>query len=321
MQLWMKFSPYTGCKIGVRCRHLLQCISCQHHSTQHNAQLYSLITLCRVQSYACASISPKRIPQACIPSIEKHHSFHTHMNQNSLPPHHSIITRRSRTQTAAENDEVTFENLFSDTNRQRVIDHLDTVKPARSSEMMGVKTAGKTSAVLVPLCMVDGEPSVLFTLRSSSLRSHRGEVSFPGGIQDETDQHHVHTALRETFEEIGLNPRYFDVWGTMIPTPSSKKGGYMAYPVLARYTKNLDLNRLTINRDEVEDVFTCSVRELCEGGKVRVGSTQFRSGPGYTLPVYLGTPHRIWGLTAIILHQVLTLLAPGLYTYTIRHVA
>ena len=70
---------------------------------------------------------------------------------------------------------------------------------------------------------------------------------------------------------------------------------------------------------QVEEVFTCPIRDLCD--RSRAGSTQFRTGPGYTLPVYLGAPYRIWGLTAIVLHQTLTLIAPGLYTHKIRHVA
>ena len=73
---------------------------------------------------------------------------------------------------------------------------------------------------------------------------------------------------------------------------------------------------------QVEEVFTCSIQDLCgASGKVKVGSTQFRTFPGYTLPVYDTPSHRIWGLSAIILHQVLTVLAPGLYTFKVKHVA
>ena len=84
--------------------------------------------------------------------------------------------RNVHMQSTTVKEEVTLENIFSDSNRQRVQDQLHTVKPVRSLEMMGVKKQAKVSAVLVPLCMVGREPSVLFTLRSSSLRKHRGEV-------------------------------------------------------------------------------------------------------------------------------------------------
>ncbi|KAL8582412.1 hypothetical protein ACOMHN_067063 [Nucella lapillus] len=271
----------------------------------------------------------------CRPLLTHHHHTPSLSTSPHEKPHSRQLTNRNKastlhqpsiqfhTQTASEKQksELTFENILSDANRRRVSERLGTVKPVRTLEMMGVRRVEKVSAVLVPLCVVGGEPSLLFTLRSSALRKHRGEVSFPGGNQDESDIDHVHTALRETFEEVGLNPRHFEVWGTLIPSPNRHKKGYMTYPVLARYTKDLHLDDLVINRDEVEEVFTCSIRQVCEGGKVKAGSTQFRTGPGYTLPVYVGAPHRIWGLSATILHQGLTLIAPGLYRHRVRHVA
>jgi hypothetical protein len=72
---------------------------------------------------------------------------------------------------------------------------------------------------------------------------------------------------------------------------------------------------------QVEEAFSVPIRDLCDGGRMRFGSTQFWTGPGYTLPVYLGGPYRIWGLSAVIMHQTLHLIAPGLYTYKINHVA
>ncbi|XP_070207859.1 uncharacterized protein [Littorina saxatilis] len=224
---------------------------------------------------------------------------------------HGLCSQSARTEK-----DLTVNTVFSDSNRRRVVRQLHTVNPVRTIEM---KNKAKVAAVLVPFCMVDHEPSVLFTLRSSSLRQHKGEICFPGGNQDDHDLDHIHTALRETFEETGLNPRHFDVWGTVTPTPSRQKGGTVVYPVLARYTQDLDLDTLTLNTEEVEEVFTVSVSELCDASKT--GSTQFRTGPGYTLPVFLAGPHRIWGLTAVILHQTMTLIAPVLYTHRIRHVA
>jgi 8-oxo-dGTP pyrophosphatase MutT (NUDIX family) len=61
------------------------------------------------------------------------------------------------------------------------------------------------SAVLVPLYDDGGEVHVVMTRRSPHLRKHRWEVSFPGGRSDETDDSLWHTALRETYEEIGLD--------------------------------------------------------------------------------------------------------------------
>ncbi|XP_021120152.1 nucleoside diphosphate-linked moiety X motif 8 isoform X1 [Heterocephalus glaber] len=74
------------------------------------------------------------------------------------------------------------------------------------------------AAVLVPLCLVRGVPALLFTLRSSRLAGrHKGDVSFPGGKCDPADQDVVHTALRETQEELGLAVPKDHVWGIMRP--------------------------------------------------------------------------------------------------------
>uniref|UniRef100_A0A7N4NWY5 Nudix hydrolase 8 n=1 Tax=Sarcophilus harrisii TaxID=9305 RepID=A0A7N4NWY5_SARHA len=75
-----------------------------------------------------------------------------------------------------------------------------------------------TAAVLVPLCLVHGDPSLLYTLRSSRLVGrHKGDVSFPGGKCDPQDQDIVDTALRETREELGLSIQEENVWGVMKP--------------------------------------------------------------------------------------------------------
>lgn len=213
-------------------------------------------------------------------------------------------------------DTVSLEDIFSTWNQHRVQSKLKSVKPIRSIEQFPPRKNTKSSAVLVPLCTVNKEPSIVFTLRSSSVRKHRGEVSFPGGNVDKRDKNVVDTALRETFEEIGIHPRYFHVWGVMQPT-INKAGSNVIHPVLA-FCGEIDVRTLTINLDEVEEVFTCRIQDLCD--KRQIKSTQFRTDPGYTLPVYLGGVHKIWGLSSIILHQTLKLIAPGLYTYELKHI-
>ncbi|XP_011379928.1 nucleoside diphosphate-linked moiety X motif 8 isoform X2 [Pteropus vampyrus] len=108
------------------------------------------------------------------------------------------------------------------------------------------------AAVLVPLCSVRGVPALLYTLRSSRLAGrHKGDVSFPGGKRDPADQDVVHTALRETHEELGLVVPEDHVWGILQPVYDQNKTTIA--PVLAGVGP-LDPQSLKPNPEEVTSV-------------------------------------------------------------------
>jgi 8-oxo-dGTP pyrophosphatase MutT (NUDIX family) len=91
----------------------------------------------------------------------------------------------------------------------------------------------RAAGVLVPLFVVDGEVGVVLTQRTAHLRRHSGQVSFPGGAWEPGDATLRDTALRESFEEIGLDPAVVDVLGAMddVPTVGSD---YMVRPYVAQ---------------------------------------------------------------------------------------
>uniref|UniRef100_A0A8C9A1M0 Nudix hydrolase domain-containing protein n=1 Tax=Prolemur simus TaxID=1328070 RepID=A0A8C9A1M0_PROSS len=106
-----------------------------------------------------------------------------------------------------------------------------------------------SAAVLVPLCSVRGVPALLYTLRSSRLAGrHKGDVSFPGGKCEAADPDVVHTALRETREELGLAVPEEQVWGTLRPVYDTQKATVV--PVIAGVGP-LDLRSLRPNPEEV----------------------------------------------------------------------
>ncbi|XP_013776472.1 nucleoside diphosphate-linked moiety X motif 8-like isoform X2 [Limulus polyphemus] len=201
--------------------------------------------------------------------------------------------------------------IFSDERKTAFLNRL-----SKSPVIRGVKpSAFKNAAILVPLCTFNGIPSVLFTLRSPNIRRHRGQVSFPGGMTDKTDKDFIHTAIRETEEEIGITASKITVWGEMKPLPT-REGDALVVPVVA-HIGEVNPSELKINPREVELIFTRTIQSLCD--PKNWGITQMRLKYGYTLPVFLGGEHRIWGLTAVCLHILLLSLVPEVYNFNVHH--
>ncbi|HET6718456.1 MAG TPA: CoA pyrophosphatase [Rhodocyclaceae bacterium] len=93
------------------------------------------------------------------------------------------------------------------------------------------QSAATPAAVLFPIVLREPAPTVLLTLRTSHLRDHPGQVSFPGGRVEAADASPLETALRETEEEIGLSRRHIEVVGYL---PDYLTGtGFRVTPVVA----------------------------------------------------------------------------------------
>ena len=106
------------------------------------------------------------------------------------------------------------------------------------------------AAVLVPIVLREGGPTVLLTQRTAHLSTHSGQIAFPGGKVDEEDTDMPATALREAQEEIGLDPRHVQVIGEL---PVYVTGSaFWVTPVIALVSPELTLSP---NPDEVDDVF------------------------------------------------------------------
>ncbi|KAI4456501.1 nudix hydrolase [Holotrichia oblita] len=201
------------------------------------------------------------------------------------------------------------ENLVSEENISKTITNFKKTQIL----LPPTKELVKKAAVLVPICVVDGKTSLLYTLRTSHLRSHKGQVSFPGGQHDSDDGSLENTAIRETYEELGIDPMTVKIWGTGNFLTSSSNTRVM--PVVGHITNPVDLSKLNINRFEVEEVFSVSLETLCDPSKN--GYTQFSI---YSAPVFLGGQRRIWGLTAIITHVFLkSFLSKDIYSHKIKY--
>lgn len=112
-------------------------------------------------------------------------------------------------------------------------------------------------AVLIPLVQVNEEWHVLFEVRSLTMRKQPGDISFPGGRMDSTDATPVDAAIRETHEELGVDPSNIRILGqmsTFIPNSS-----FVVYPFVGIIDDHLTYQ---LNKVEVEKVFTVPVKWL-----------------------------------------------------------
>lgn len=178
------------------------------------------------------------------------------------------------------------------------------------------KIEERKAAVLIPFCQHDnGRMSLLYTLRSSQLKSHAGHVAFPGGKFDSTDVSLVDTALRETEEELGISRDVVEVWGEFMTLPS--KNFEMAVTPIVGLIRNFDHVTLKPSEFEVDEVFLVSLEKLCD--EQYFGFDHFKNG--YSVPYFTGGNHKIWGLTAIFTHLILSCLLPEkVYPMHSKHV-
>lgn len=125
------------------------------------------------------------------------------------------------------------------------------------------------AAVLLPLVMRD-ELTLLLTERATGMSHHSGQIAFPGGRTDESDQDEVDTALREAQEEIALPRHFVEVLGTL---PTYVTGSaFIITPVVALVRPGFQLHA---NPGEVADIFEVPLRFLMNPGHHRRHQVEF----------------------------------------------
>jgi 8-oxo-dGTP pyrophosphatase MutT (NUDIX family) len=153
--------------------------------------------------------------------------------------------------------------------------------------------AREAATLLLVYPAADGELTVPLTVRHADLREHPGEVSLPGGAVDPADASREATALREAWEEVGVDPAAVAIAGVLddiwIPVSNFELrpfvGTATVRPALVPHT------------DEVAEIVEVPLRHLLTEGSI---SEELIEGPGWQLraAVYRHQGHRIWGATA-----------------------
>lgn len=166
----------------------------------------------------------------------------------------------------------------------------------------GLTVAGEVlvpAAVLVSL-VLGAEPGVLLTKRTSHLKKHAGQVSFPGGRIDPGDTSPEHAALREAEEEVGLAPRHVELLGRLEDYVTGT--GYRVTPVLGLLPDGAELGDLglALSADEVEAVFSLPLSVVLDPAAPQRRRSHFR-GAWREFWVWPHPDHYIWGATAAML--------------------
>jgi len=163
-----------------------------------------------------------------------------------------------------------------------------------------------SAAVLVPITD-HREPHLLFTKKTASVPHHRGQFSFPGGVVEESDASRVETALREAWEEIRLPVSAVEVLGLLDDT-ATRATPFIITPVVGIVTDHVDF---VPDGREIERVLEVPLRVLRDPAIFHT-ETWERSGEPHLVHFYrVSEEDVIWGATARILKQFLSLLEAG----------
>ncbi|MDX1569661.1 MAG: CoA pyrophosphatase [Xanthomonadales bacterium] len=154
------------------------------------------------------------------------------------------------------------------------------------------------AAVLVPLRRLESGWEVILTVRTHELRRHAGQISFPGGRSELDDPTRLATALRETEEEIGVEPAHVTPLGCLDPIVTIT--GYSVFPFVGRVSEAAELRR---DAREVAEIFSVPLDFLLDPDNCRTERAFFK-GRQREYHVFPYRHYKIWGATAAMLRDL-----------------
>lgn len=169
-------------------------------------------------------------------------------------------------------------------------------RPARSFATDEVPADFREAAVLMPFWTEDDRVRVLLTLRSSALRSHRGQISFPGGRLDPGDAGPLDAALRETWEEVGIARESVRVIGQLDDVWSIQR--YRVAPFVGAVEGRPILRP---EPGEIERLIVADVQDLMDPTRHEIRWVE-KDGVSYAIHYYHYGEDVIWGMTGGLLH-------------------
>lgn len=166
---------------------------------------------------------------------------------------------------------------------------------------LNLDTEYRNGCVLCHIFPIKEYPYITFIKRIENGKAHSGQIAFPGGRADENDKTLQHTALREAYEEVALNPNEVNIIGRLssIYIPVSR---YIVHPFVSCSN---DEPAFKICEAEVQAVIPVSIKELLNPAIVRTFKVKTSDGLITEAPCFAVGRENIWGATAMMLNELL----------------
>lgn len=163
-----------------------------------------------------------------------------------------------------------------------------------------------SAAVLVPLYQLGGELHVILTKRTTLMSMQQGHISFPGGRRECGDQDLLATALRESFEEIGLDPGRVEIFGR-IDDFSTRDGQILIAGFVGLIDPAASPYAWRAAEREVAEILEVPVRHLLDPLNLTVAEPRQLNGRLWPNETFLFRGHRVFGATARALRNMLSI--------------
>jgi len=174
---------------------------------------------------------------------------------------------------------------------EKINDILDPIAPPESQNLPAKPVP---AGVIVPIVINENDflfSELLLTLRTSEVKDHKGQVSFPGGVCEKRDENLLETAIRETFEEIGIEKSLYKIAGML--KPYTTVTGYTIFPFVGLLDKKPPVKA---NPIEIEKVFYAPLGIFMDSSKIEEGNIVFRN-QNYFIKGVRWEGMLIWGAT------------------------
>lgn len=183
-----------------------------------------------------------------------------------------------------------------------------SMSPVDTHRYLNPPDTARQSAVMILISKVTSiEPQISYIRRTSRYPDdpHSGQISFPGGGQESSDQTLLDTAVRECHEEIGVSEKDYTILGPLTPI-YVYVSNYLVQPYIG-YTN--DVLSYKIQTDEVDDVIEVPLSYISHKSSIKTMDYSIRGNIIHNMPYYDLQPDILWGATAMITAELIELIS------------